>query len=147
MGLCETRPTRARRASGSSAASQPHTCSVPDEGRASVASMRMRVVLPAPLEPKTLRKAPWGSSKLKRSTALRVPNCLVSLAAQMTGSSLRAAPRGARSSLMGGSLLPRAAPREHAQRTTCHQSNVTNPHNADKRVYPHRLLCLPVARS
>src|SRR5688572_5018572 len=47
--------------------------------------MRSVVVLPAPLSPSKAKIAPWGIVNVRRSTANRPPNRLVSSCSSMTG--------------------------------------------------------------
>src|SRR4051794_36499434 len=65
-----------RTASRSVATSWPATRALPPVGRASVQSMLMVVVLPAPLGPRKPKTSPAATSKLTPRTASRSPNAL-----------------------------------------------------------------------
>src|SRR5215472_2017591 len=78
VSACGITPIASRTRSGSRATSKPATRPWPDVGRISVVSIRLSVVLPAPLGPSRPKSSPRRTSKLTRSTAVNSPKRLVS---------------------------------------------------------------------
>ena len=70
---CPARPMTRRTASGSVRASWPATRSVPSSGRSSVATVRTKVVLPAPLGPSTATTWPRSAIRSRPSSAWVLP--------------------------------------------------------------------------
>src|SRR5689334_21885197 len=81
VSACGITPIASRTRSGSRATSKPATSPWPDVGRISVVSIRLSVVLPAPLGPSRPNNSPRRTSKLTWSTAVKSPKRLVSLRA------------------------------------------------------------------
>src|SRR3954470_10031576 len=69
-------PTRASASARSPGRSRPSTRIEPEVGWARPRSMRIRVVLPAPLAPRKPKALPRGTSRSTLSSATRVPNVL-----------------------------------------------------------------------
>jgi hypothetical protein len=82
-----TTPTR-RAGRSSSGYGRPSTVAVPEVGRARPRTIRKVVVLPAPLGPRKPVTRPGWTSKLRPSTARRVPKALVSPRALITDVSI-----------------------------------------------------------
>ncbi len=79
-------PIVRRTAIGSFTTSRPLTRSVPSSGRMSVATIRMKVVLPAPFGPRIATGCPAGSSKLRSERAVTFPNFFLRPRASMSAS-------------------------------------------------------------
>src|SRR5512135_3652342 len=78
VSACGITPIASRTRTGSRATSKPATNPCPAVGTISVVSMRLSVVLPAPLGPSRPNNSPRRTSKLTRSTAVNSPKRLVS---------------------------------------------------------------------
>src|SRR5713226_6453392 len=72
-------PITWRTASACFTMSFPPTSALPEVGGVSVVSMRIKVVLPAPLGPSRPKISPSCTSKLTSFTATKSPNCFLSL--------------------------------------------------------------------
>src|SRR3954447_4350114 len=109
VGSWKTSPMLRRTSSRSCATSWPATRARPPVGRASVQSMWIVVVLPAPLGPRKPNTSPRATSKLTPRTASMSPkdftSCSTSIAADMAGTL-------GRSSTVAVVLLPPGAPRD-----------------------------------
>src|SRR5271170_8118551 len=77
VSACGITPIASRTRSGSRATSKPATNPCPEVGTMSVVSIRLRVVLPAPLGPSRPNNSPRRTSKLTWSTAVKSPKRLV----------------------------------------------------------------------
>src|SRR5215472_14607106 len=77
-GVSGRYPIRFFTSSGCSRTSKPATLAVPDEGGRKHVSMRMVVVLPAPLGPRKPTICPFATSKEISSTAVVLAYLLVS---------------------------------------------------------------------
>ncbi len=89
------RPIMRRTAMGSRTTSWPPTSSVPRSGWISVATMRMNVVLPAPLGPRMATGCPAGSVRVSSVRAWTFPNFLDRPSARIRAWSLAWACMGA----------------------------------------------------
>src|SRR5579864_7961844 len=78
VSACGITPIASRTRTGSRATSKPATNPCPEVGTISVVSIRLSVVLPAPLGPSRLNNSPRRTSKLTWSTAVNSPKRLVS---------------------------------------------------------------------
>src|SRR5581483_5159563 len=74
---CPARPIMRRTAIGSLTTSWPSTARVPASGWSRVATIRMKVVLPAPFGPKTATTCPRGRVRSNFERAWTLPNRLV----------------------------------------------------------------------
>src|SRR6202521_5555733 len=78
VSACGITPIASRTRPGSRATSKPATNPWPEVGTISVVSIRLSVVLPAPLGPRRPNSSPRRTSKLTWSTAVNAPKRLVS---------------------------------------------------------------------
>src|SRR5579871_1065356 len=77
VSACGITPIASRTRTGSRATSRPATRPWPEVGTINVVSIRLSVVLPAPLGPSKPNSSPRLTSKLTWSTAVKVPKRLV----------------------------------------------------------------------
>ena len=82
---CETVPIAARTAVLSETTSCPWMRARPEVGGSSVVSIRIRVVLPAPLGPRSPYVSPAATEKDTASSATKSPNFLVRFSTSMEG--------------------------------------------------------------
>jgi len=85
VSCCGTTPNRARILAPCSSGSAPRTDSWPPERGDTAPIMRIVDVLPAPFGPRKPKASPGATSKSTASTAVKVPNFLVSARALMSG--------------------------------------------------------------
>src|SRR5216683_8188187 len=83
VSACGITPIASRTRTGSRATSKPATNPCPEVGTISVVSIRLSVVLPAPLGPSSPNNSPRRTSKLTWSTAVKSPKRLVSSLARI----------------------------------------------------------------
>src|SRR6185437_12665608 len=83
VSACGITPIASRTRTGSRATSKPATNPWPEVGTISVVSIRLSVVLPAPLGPRRPNNSPRRTSKVTWSTAVNSPKRLVSSCARI----------------------------------------------------------------
>src|SRR5450759_1629087 len=118
------RPIFVRSSTASETTSHPATRAVPFDGAISVVRTLTSVVFPAPFGPKIDRNAPFGSSKLTPSSALRTPKL-------RTRSRMSSASGAASSAMLGRDRL---ALRPHSDRRAREYEHEPDPAEADERV-------------